>query len=142
MSKYGERKDGSSLTVSGGGGSPECMDEISAKGFPRTLAEGGKAAMNALVEKAETAPGSVFEAETLSALAQLAKANFPAWVNLRARLKSEARDVLIADLDKRVRPNGGDGWIKLGLRVDPDLIEAIWPSDGVSPRNSLSPSRD
>jgi hypothetical protein len=36
----------------------------------------------------------------------------------------------------------GLGRIKLGLGVDPDLIEAIWPSDGDSPGNSLSPSRD
>jgi hypothetical protein len=82
--------------------------EMSVEDLQPSLAEGGAAAMKALVEKAKTAPGSVFEPETLSALAQLAKANFPAWVNLRVRLKSEARDVPIAELDKRVKQNGGD----------------------------------
>jgi hypothetical protein len=84
------------------------MAEMRADDFQPRLAEGGEAAMNALVEKAKTAPGSVFEAETLSALAKLAKAHFPAWVNLRARLKIEARGVLITELERRVKPSGGD----------------------------------
>ena len=54
------------------------MADMSAEDLQPTLDEGGEAAMEALVEKAKTAPGSVFEAETLRALAQLAKANFPA----------------------------------------------------------------
>jgi hypothetical protein len=103
------------------------MAELSAEDFLRALAEGGEAAMNALVEKAETAPGSVFEAETLSALTQLAKVNFPAWVNLRARLKSEARDVPIADLDKRLRPNGGDVGGGDGLPGRPITFDEIEP---------------
>jgi hypothetical protein len=127
MSKYRERKDGSSLTVSGEGASPECIDEMSAEDFPRALAEGGKAAMNALVEKAETAPGSVFDAEALSALAQLAKGNFPAWVDRRARLKSEAGDVPIADCDKRVRPNGAEGGGGDGLPGRPITFDEIEP---------------
>src|SRR6516165_8614254 len=93
-SKNQERKDSSSSTASGEGASLDGMAEMSAENFQRTLAEGGEGGMNALVGKAKKAPGSVFEAETLSALTQLAKANFPAWVNLRARLKTEARGVL------------------------------------------------
>jgi hypothetical protein len=107
-SKDEERKDRSSPTVSGEGASPKCIAEISAEDFQRTLAEGGEAAMNALVGKAKTAPGSVFEGETVGALAHLAETDFPTWVNLRTRLKREAPDVPIADLDKRVRANGSD----------------------------------
>ena len=81
---------------------------MSVEDLQPSLAEGGEAAMKALVEKAKTAPGSVFEPETLSALAQLAKANFPAWVNLRARLKSETREVPMSELDKRLTASGVD----------------------------------
>ena len=103
-----ESKDASSQTASGEGVSPAVTAEMSVEDLQPSLAEGGEAAMKALVEKAKTAPGSVFEPETVSALAQLAKTNFPAWVNLRAQLKSEAREVPISELDKRVTPNGGD----------------------------------
>jgi putative DNA primase/helicase len=105
MSTDEEPKDASSPAASGEGGG---MAEMSDEDFQPTLAEGGEAAMEALVEKAKTAPGSVFEAETVRALAQLAKAHLPKWINLRARLKSAARDVPIAELDRRVRPSGPD----------------------------------
>jgi hypothetical protein len=72
-----------------------------------TLAEGGEAAMTALVEKAKEKPGAVFEDDTLRALGELVRAKFPVWVNLRARIKSEARDVPLAELDRRLRFNGG-----------------------------------
>jgi hypothetical protein len=36
----------------------------------------------------------------------------------------------------------GLGRINLGLRINPGLIDAIWPSDGESPGNSRSPSGD
>jgi hypothetical protein len=107
MSKEEEPKHASIPAAPGEGVSPNGLADMSAEDLQPTLAEGG-AAVKALVEKAKTAPGSVFEPETLSVLAQLAKTKFPAWVNLRARLKSEARDVPIAELDKRVKPNGGD----------------------------------
>jgi hypothetical protein len=94
--------------ASGQSVSPDGMTDVSAKDLQLSLAKGGEAAMEALVENAKTVPGSVFETETVRALAQLANTNFPAWVNLRARLKSEARDVPLSDLDKRVRPSGGD----------------------------------
>jgi hypothetical protein len=74
-----------------------------------TLAEGGEAAMAALVEKAKERPGVVFEGDTLRALTALVKDKFSVWINLRAKLKSEARDVPIAELDKRLKLNGGDG---------------------------------
>jgi hypothetical protein len=84
--------------------------------------------MNALVENAKKEPGSVFEPETTRALAQLAKTNFSVWINLRAQLKSEARDVPITELDKHVRPNdggdasGGDDRL-LGVPLKYDEIE-------------------
>jgi hypothetical protein len=101
--------------------------DMSAEDFQPTLAEGGEAAINALVKKAVTAPGSVFEPKTVRALAQLAKTKYPAWINLRARLKSEARDVPIIELDKRVIPNDreasdGDGRLS-GAPLKYDEIE-------------------
>jgi putative DNA primase/helicase len=84
------------------------MADMTAEDLRRTLAEGGEAAMEALVERAKTAPGSVFDTETVSALAHLYKTNLPTWVNLRARLRREAPDVPISELDKRVRLSGGD----------------------------------
>ncbi len=108
VNRHEEPKDASSPIASGQSVSPDDMADMSAEDLQPTLAEGGEAAMEALVEKAKKEPGSVFETETVRALAQLVKANFPAWVNLRARLKSEARDVPLSDLDKRVRPSGGD----------------------------------
>jgi hypothetical protein len=65
------------------------------------------------------------------ALAHLAKTDFPAWVNLRTRLKREARDVPIADLDKLVRLNGGDDRLPPGQALKYDEIEP-WnePVDG------------
>jgi hypothetical protein len=55
--------------------------------------------------------------------------------------------LLLADATGERRPPPahaikGLGRIKLGLRVDPGLIEAIWPSDRDSQGNSLSPPRD
>ena len=125
--KHEEPKKASSPIASGEGGSPEGTADMSAEDLQPALAEGGEAAMKALVEKARAVPGTVFEPETVSALAQLAKTNFPAWVNLRARLKSEAREVPISELDKRmtasgVDPSGGDDGLP-GGRLNFDEIE-------------------
>jgi hypothetical protein len=102
-----------------------------AEEYRETLAEGGDAAMAKLVEDAKTTPGVVFEEDTLKALVQLAKSKFPAWVNLRAKLKSEARDVPLAELDKRVKPGSGNGEDGDGdcLAGRPVTFEAIepWP---------------
>jgi putative DNA primase/helicase len=60
----------------------------------------------------------VFEDDTFNALAALAKGKFSAWINLRARIKNEARGVPLAEVDKRIKArlngggedgNGGDG---------------------------------
>ena len=61
--------------------------------------------------------------------------------------RDEKGALRIVDATREERPPPahvvkGLGRIMLGLRADPDLIEAIWPSDGDSPGNSLSPSRD
>ena len=128
------RRSTSSQTAPGEGVSPAVTAEMSAEDLQPTLAEGGDAAMKALVEMAKTAPGSVFEPQTVGALAQLAKADFPTWVNLRARLKSEARGVPISELDKLVGrtrgdPTGGDDLP--GRALTYDEIE-LWeePVDG------------
>jgi hypothetical protein len=118
----------SSPNPSGESVSLDDMADMSTEELEPTLAEGGEAAMKALVEKAKKEPGSVFEAETVGALAQLAKANFPKWVNLRRQLKAEARDVPISDLDKRVRPNGSDA----SERVD-DLPGRALKYDEIQP---------
>ena len=67
----------------------------------------------------------MFEPDTLAALTALAKADFPKWVNLRARLKAEARDVPIAELDKRIRPNVADGDGDDGLPGQPLAFDEI-----------------
>jgi hypothetical protein len=143
MSAREEPKDGSSATTSSEGVSPDGTADMSDEYFRPTLAEGGEAAMNALVKKAKTTPGSVFEPQTLRALAQLAKTEFPTWINLRARLKSEARDVPITELDKRVIPDDGeatDGDGRLsGAPLKYDEIEP-WdePVDGAQLLTELS----
>jgi len=59
--------------------------------------------------------------------------------------RDEKGALRIVDATREERPPPahvvkGLGRIKLGLRVDPDLIKAIWPSDRGTP--PLSPSRD
>ena len=111
------------------GVSPDDLADMSAEESPPALAEGGEAAMGALVEKAKTAPGSVFETETVRALVHLAKTNLPAWINLRARLKNEARDVPISELDKRLMLNGDDDCDDDGRPGAPLVYDEIEPWD-------------
>ena len=58
--------------------------------------------------------------------------------------RDEKGALRIVDATREKRPPPahvvkGLGRIMLGLRIDPGLIEAIWPSDGDSPGKSLSP---
>jgi hypothetical protein len=98
-----------------------------------TLAEGGEEAMEALLKAAEATPGAVFEKDVLEALAALARDKLPVWMNLRARLKTEARDVLITELDKHLKLNraggGGDGADGDGLPGRPITFDEPepWP---------------
>jgi hypothetical protein len=108
-----------------------------------TLAEGDEKAMAELVEKAKQTPGVVFEEGNLRALAQLVKNKFSIWINLRARIKSEARDVPIAELDKRLKLSSSDGSISddelPGRAVSYDEVEP-WdePVDGGRLLNELA----
>jgi hypothetical protein len=75
--------------------------------------------------------------------AQLVETDFPIWINLRGRLKSEGREVPISELDKRVKPHAGeasrgDGRLP-GVTLKYDEIEPCdEPVDGAKLLTELS----
>ena len=95
--------------------------DMSAADLEPTLAEGGDAAMSALIMRCENEKGAPFEPETLQALRKLFEERRDKWETLRGRLKKAG--VNVADLDGLVKPKKERGDDLPGRALKYDEIE-------------------
>ncbi len=86
-----------------------------------------------LIAKGKDSPGVFFEPEMLDRLSELKRKTPDRWINLRARIKRDCRDVPIQELDRAIETRTGGGIHLQGQPVEwPDLEPWPEPVDGAA----------
>ena len=86
-----------------------------------------------LIAQGNDSPGVFFELETLARLSELKRTTPDRWINLRARIRRECRDVPIQELDRAIKAKTGGGIQLQGQPLEwPDLEPCPEPVDGAA----------
>ena len=86
-----------------------------------------------LIAQGKDSPGVFFEPETLARLSELKRTTPDRWINLRARIRRECRDVPIQELDRAIKAKTGGGIQLQGQPLEwPDLEPCPEPVDGAA----------